>query len=228
MKSFLLIGQSNMAGRGDFGEVSEIINEHCFMLRMGRWQPMSEPINPDRTFWGPTHCGVGLSASFADLYAKEFNEDVGLIPCAVGGTVIAEWMPGEILYDHAVMMARLAARTSDLAGILWHQGETDSLDLDADEYKRDLISMFTSLRRDLGELPIVVGEISERIDISKKPRALHEMNIAIHEAARELPRCGVASSEGLTLKSDGMHFTSASYRILGGRYFEEYRKIKET
>lgn len=38
----------------------------------------------------------------------------------------------------------------------------------------------------------------------------------------------MVSSEGLTLKSDGMHFTSASYRILGGRYFEEYRKIKET
>lgn len=35
MKSFLLIGQSNMAGRGDFGEVPEIINNKCFMLRNG-------------------------------------------------------------------------------------------------------------------------------------------------------------------------------------------------
>ena len=26
MKSFLLIGQSNIAGRGDFGEVPEIVN----------------------------------------------------------------------------------------------------------------------------------------------------------------------------------------------------------
>ena len=32
MKSFLLIGQSNMAGRGEFGEVPEIINSKCFML----------------------------------------------------------------------------------------------------------------------------------------------------------------------------------------------------
>ena len=43
MKAFLMIGQSNMAGRGDFGEVEEIKNPLCRMLRNGRWIPMSEP-----------------------------------------------------------------------------------------------------------------------------------------------------------------------------------------
>ena len=83
MKSFLLIGQSNMAGRGDFGEVEPIKNPLCFMLRNGRWQPMSEPINPDRGLTGHFHAGIGLSASFADAYAAHFGEKVGLIPCAV-------------------------------------------------------------------------------------------------------------------------------------------------
>ena len=55
MKSFLLIGQSNMAGRGDFGEVPEIINPNCFMLRNGKWVPMSEPINPDRSIFNYFH-----------------------------------------------------------------------------------------------------------------------------------------------------------------------------
>lgn len=36
MKSFLMLGQSNMAGRGDFGEVEEINNPLCHMLRNGR------------------------------------------------------------------------------------------------------------------------------------------------------------------------------------------------
>ena len=49
--SFLMIGQSNMAGRGDFGEVEPISNPMCYMLRMGRWQRMSEPINPDRAIF---------------------------------------------------------------------------------------------------------------------------------------------------------------------------------
>ena len=43
-----MIGQSNMAGRGDFGEVEPIDNCNCLMLRMVRWQRMSEPVNPDR------------------------------------------------------------------------------------------------------------------------------------------------------------------------------------
>ena len=102
MKSFLLIGQSNMAGRGDFSEVPEIINNKCFMMRNGRWVHMREPINPDRSIFSFYHSGVGLSASFADKYARHFDEEVGLIPCADGGTSLCEWMPGEILFDNAV------------------------------------------------------------------------------------------------------------------------------
>ena len=124
--SFLLIGQSNMAGRGEFADVSPIINRDCFMLRMGRWQKMSEPINPDRAIFGiQFHSGVSLAASFADEVSRRFSQKVGLIPCADGGTRITQWMPGEVLYDHAVMMTRLAMRSSRLRGILWDQGESD-------------------------------------------------------------------------------------------------------
>lgn len=48
-----------------------------------------------------------------------------MIPCADGGTKIKQWQPGELLYDHAVAMAKLAMRTSKLCGIIWHQGESD-------------------------------------------------------------------------------------------------------
>lgn len=49
--SFLLVGQSNMAGRGDLTKENAITAPDCFMLRMGRWQEMSEPINVDRAWW---------------------------------------------------------------------------------------------------------------------------------------------------------------------------------
>ena len=129
MKSFIMLGQSNMAGRGEFGEVPDIKNPDCYMLRNGRFIPMSEPINPDRKIWGDFHSGVGLAASFADEYAKYFNEKVGLIPCADGGTSISEWLPGEVLFDNAKNQAKLAQRSSEIVGILWHQGENDSLEL---------------------------------------------------------------------------------------------------
>ena len=46
--SFLMVGQSNMAGRGDLTPENALAPSDCFMLRMGRWQPLHEPINPDR------------------------------------------------------------------------------------------------------------------------------------------------------------------------------------
>lgn len=227
MKSFLLIGQSNMAGRGDFSEVPEIINERCFMMRNGRWIAMREPINPDRSVFGFYHSGVGLSASFADCYAKHFDEDIGLIPCAEGGTALCEWMPGEILFDNAVNNALIAKRTSEIAGILWHQGENDSMEeANAKTYKERFIRMITTLREQLGDnnLPVIIGELGPFVKRYHKfdMRWADMVNEALHEIAAKLNNCSIATAEELTDRGDGIHFNSASYRIFGERYFEAY------
>ena len=122
IRSFLLVGQSNMAGRGDLTPENAITAPDCFMLRMGRWQEMSEPINVDRAVaeGACPRSGANLAASFAAQLQKETGAKIGLIPCADGGTRISQWQPGEILFDHAVFQARLAQRTSTLTAILWH------------------------------------------------------------------------------------------------------------
>lgn len=229
--SFLMIGQSNMAGRGEFGQVPPIENEKCHMLRMGRWQPMSEPINTDRDILNNEfHSGIGLAASFADEFAKYTGQDVGLIPCADGGTKLCQWMPGEILFDHAVFMTKLALRTSQLGGILWHQGESDCNAEDVKTYKKRFIRMITELRRQVGaeELPLIIGELSENItpgwNCGEYPPV---MNRIFHEIAEELPYCRAVSSKGLTLKPDGIHFDSISCREFGKRYFETFQKVSE-
>ena len=232
IRSFLLIGQSNMAGRGEFADVPKIHNEDCLMLRMGRWQTMYEPINTDRwIFEGDFHSGVSLAASFADDAARALNARIGLIPCADGGTSINQWMPGEILYDHAVMMTRLAMRTSRLAGILWHQGENDCQnDEKLLSHKEKFITMITAMRRDLDaeELPLLIGELAWEIapcwKLGDRPAAL---NRCYHEAARSLPRCGIVSSSGLSQKPDGLHFDSPALREFGHRYFAEYLRLLE-
>ncbi len=113
-----MIGQSNMAGRDGFNKVEQINNPICFMLRCGKWVPMSDPVNPDRGIEGEFPSGISLAPSFADEYAKTIGNDTGLIPCAYGGTGILEWQPSELLFDHAVMMTKLAQRTSELKGII--------------------------------------------------------------------------------------------------------------
>ncbi len=227
--SFLLIGQSNMAGRGDFGEVEPINNADCFMLRMGRWQKMSEPVNPDRAVLdGDFHSGVNLGASFADSYAKHFGKKIGLIPCADGGTKISAWMPGEILFDHAVFMAKMAMRTSSFGGVLWHQGESDCNEQGFPCYKENFKYMIGELRKALGaeKLPLLIGELS--LDIESKWNVGDypaKMNGVFKELAEEIPFCTVVSSKGLALKPDGIHFDSKSLRLFGRRYFDEYMKV---
>ena len=46
--SILIIGQSNMAGRGKACEVEPIVNDKLYVLRNGRWRAMYVPVNPDR------------------------------------------------------------------------------------------------------------------------------------------------------------------------------------
>ena len=87
--SFLMIGQSNMAGRGLLDEAETIDTAHIKILRNGRWQPMFRPINPDRPF-----SGVNLAESFAEQYAQTYGVDVGLIPCADGGTSLRAMAAG--------------------------------------------------------------------------------------------------------------------------------------
>ena len=227
--SFLMIGQSNMAGRGDFGEVEPIVNKNCFMLRMGRWQPMSEPINVDRDVLNIRfHSGISLGASFADEMSKYLCGKVVLIPCADGGTRIEQWQPGEVLFDHAVMMTKLAMRTSNFGGIIWHQGESNCRDFDAAKYRELFLNTINGLRHELGaeDLPLVIGEISDKIgeewNISDK---VPQMNALLHSLADELPMCGIVPVCDLALKNDHLHFNSASLRVLGRRYFEKARDI---
>lgn len=228
--SFLMAGQSNMAGRGDFGEVPEIRNPLCYMLRMGRWQPMSEPINPDRAISGIRfHSGISLAASFADSFTKHFNAPVGLIPCADGGTKICDWMPGELLFDHAVMQCSLASRTSEIKGILWHQGESDcQSQRDLDAYAERLIKVIESLRKEIGNpnLPVIMGEISDNItDAWKMEKRNIEFNKRLPEIVAKIQNSAIAPAKDLEIKADGIHFTSQSCRELGRRYFDAYLNL---
>lgn len=230
IRSFLMIGQSNMAGRGDFEDVAPIRNEDCYMLRMGRWQTMSEPVNVDRDILHILyHSGVSLATSFADEVARFTGWKVGLIPCADGGTKISQWLPGSLLFDHAVMTTGLAARTSQLAGIIWHQGESDCRAFDAEVYSRDFLTTMTALRKALHaeHLPLILGELAENSTASyyMQLESLPVFNRNLHRLAAQLPCCGVVNAQGLEMKPDKLHFNSASLRTLGVRYFEKYKEL---
>lgn len=225
--SFLMIGQSNMAGRGQVGEVEPICNPQLKVLRNGRWQPMYVPVNADRPF-----SGVTLAESFADCYQKAHGVTVGLIPCADGGTTLDQWREGGLLYDHAILQAKLAARTSNIAGILWHQGESDCKKEQYPLYAEKFRRLREAFRRDLDlyDVPFLIGGLGDFLEMQEKypeMRNYFHINETLKQLAKEDAMTGFVSAEGLAGKPDNLHFSAAAQREFGIRYYREFEKLEK-
>src|SRR3954469_4618409 len=121
---FLLIGQSNMAGRGTVEPQDQETNPRIFMLnKQNEWELARDPLHFDK----PNIAGVGLASEFARTLAKRDPQmKIGLIPCAFGGTSLDQWKPGGKLYNQALDPAPTAKKSGAIDGILWHQGEADA------------------------------------------------------------------------------------------------------
>ncbi|WP_414051810.1 sialate O-acetylesterase [Bacillus pumilus] len=225
MKSFLLIGQSNMAGRGFKHEVPPIYNERIMMLRNGRWQMMTEPIHFDRLV-----AGVGLAASFAESWCMDHEgEKIGLIPCAEGGSSIDEWSQDGALFRHAISEAKFAKENSELVGILWHQGESDSQDGKYKEYYEKIIRLFHELRTELSvpNIPLVIGGLGDFLGKTAFGAGCVEyqlMNEELKKYAHHHENCYYVTANGLAPNPDGIHINAMSQRIFGIRYYEAFRK----
>ncbi|MCH4057263.1 MAG: sialate O-acetylesterase [Lactobacillaceae bacterium] len=224
MKSVLLIGQSNMAGRGFLNEVTPIYNENIFMLRNGRWQMMTEPIHFDRSV-----AGVGPAASFAQAWCNaNKNEQIGLIPCAEGGSSIDEWHEEGDLFRHAVSEAKFAMEDSELIAILWHQGESDGYSGKYKNYYQKLDALVNSFRKELGtsEIPLIVGGLGDYLGKSGFGKSCTEsdlINQELFKYAENNRNCYFVTGEKLSSNPDGIHLNAASQRKFGIRYFAAYQ-----
>lgn len=213
---FLLIGQSNMAGRGALRPADQVPHPRIFMLRPDlAWVPAVDPLHADK----PALAGVGLASNFARvLAAVEPDTEIGLIPAAFGGTSLDEWAVGQPLFTTAVARARAAQKAGTLAGILWHQGEADSAPDRAATYAPRFAAMIAELRRQLGaeDVPVLVGETGRF-----RPNGA-AINAVLAQLPARVPHCAFVSAEGLGDKGDQLHFDSASLDEFGRRYAQAW------
>ena len=214
MDLYLLIGQSNMAGRGVLTDSNRVSADGIFKLDAdGEWQAAEEPIHFDK----PTIAGAGLAASFARAMADRRKDvPIGLIPCAVGGTSINRWVESGDLWSNAVARTKIALRSGTLKGILWHQGEGDCSASAAPAWGAKFAGMIVSFRREFGSVPFVAGELGRYLSNTGWP----VINAHLHALEGKVPNYRVASSEGLTPNSDNVHFNTESLRAFGLRYAE--------
>ena len=223
IRSFLMIGQSNMAGRGRLNEVDAISDPRLLMQRNCKWQPLCEPVNYDRPF-----AGTSLATSFAWHYIQDHpDEEAALIPCADGGTGMDEWAKGGVLYEHAVFCAKQAMRTSTLTAILWHQGEHDSCAELADSYAEKFTTFIAQLQADIGvSVPVIIGQVPLEFFSSDAETRHYSgiVNLQLQSVAKNVPGIYYVSAKGVESNGDELHINAKSLQVFGRRYYEAFSK----
>ena len=157
---------------------------------------------------------------------------MGLICCADGGTSLEQWQPGGLLFDNAIYKARLAQRTSTVAGVLWHQGEADCDETLYPTYQKRFEPILKALRQEpyLQDVPILLGGLGDYLKdctLSDNLKNYPQVNKALIEIASTHKQVGFVSAKGLTANPDQLHFNAASLYEFGIRYFNEYEKQKD-
>jgi hypothetical protein len=228
---FLLIGQSNMAGRGVVAPQDKVPHPRVLMLNQaGEWVPAVDPLHFDK----PAAVGVGLGRAFGIAVAEATpGVTIGLIPCAAGGSPIDVWQPGAYYaptkshpWDDALRRAKRAMESGTLKGILWHQGESDSTAALAPKYEAKLHDLIARLRAELRapDVPFVVGQLGKFAD-SPWTEFRTQVDAAQRALPQKVPHTAFVSAEGLKHKGDKTHFEADSYREFGRRYAKAYLSL---
>ena len=217
---YLLIGQSNMAGRGTVDAQSQESDPRVLMFnREQQWVPAKDPLHFDKP-----EAGVGPGFAFGKAMATANpTVRIGLIPCAVGGTSITLWTPGAFdkatkthPYDDMLARVTSALQHGVLKGILWHQGESNRGKPEG--YPEALTQLIERLRTALTapSVGFVAGELAAFTSQQEAPTAT--FNAQLHQLAGTIPSFGVVSAAGLQHRGDRLHFDTASARLLGERF----------
>lgn len=228
---FLLIGQSNMAGAPspqaedavEDPRVRVLAYEDCPKLgrTYNQWYPARPPLHGCNE-------GVGPGDSFGKALARAYpSASIGLVPLAISGVDIDFFIKGVVskrrgefrippdnhwsgAYEWALERARLAQESGSIAGIIFHQGESDTGNA---PWVGKVKQLVTDLRADLslGEAPFVAGELLHSGCCGKWHNAL------VQQLPQSITNSRVVSAEGLA-GMDSAHFDLSGQRELGARY----------
>jgi iduronate 2-sulfatase len=164
----------------------------------------------------------GPEVSFGRTIADALPHDrVALIKFSEGGTSLSvDWAPDKSggVYEQCLAFIRQSLRTLadggetvELAGFVWHQGESDFL-LPSGKYQTLLTDFIARLQKDLNspDMPVVIGEV---VDNGQRD-AVRAGQLATSKA---VPETLFVSAAGLTTVDKDTHFDTASQIELGRR-----------
>ena len=174
---------------------------------------------------GTPESGVGPGLFFAVEMYKKTKVPQGVIPCALGGSSLESWEPqdenGYNLY--AAMLRRFKRTGSNVCGVLWSQGETETnSDSALDLYSERMEKFIISLRKDIADenLPVVITQTAyTRLASFCTAEASQRW-----ERLRELQRGFALKNKNMDMVAtidcpldDLIHLSSAGQKLVGKR-----------
>ena len=245
---FLLLGQSNMAGRGDYEKTdcSPIPNVYLFTAKdetaVYAAQPLLNMMSTIRK--GYSMQKFNLGGPFGAKVNASTGRKVLLVVNARGGTSIERWFsdaevmnfteadgdegylwgtPMPNFFDEAVRRAKAASKYGTLRAVIWHQGEGNSSAEKAPLYLSQIQRFASELRTALGvsadQLPFIVGELNYALD------GAANLNPYLNQISSSVPNSACVSADGCASKTDNTHFTKEGLTLLGERYADKYLEM---
>lgn len=248
---WILAGQSNMLGVDPaFALTTDPVHPRVY-----EWPPSGanaglviQATDPLVFPLGSGQLGPGMTFArwMADAVTP-LNRRILLVPCAESTTGFehppggANWdvtvAPGPNgLYQQALSLANaalaavsIAGGTSRVAGVLWSQGEEDSLFLtDANNYATHLDALIAGFRSNYGaNLPFIIISMEPAFVVDNVATGSAVVNAAHIDTPRRNYNTGFAyGPAGMSLQGGGYgtdtHYTAAGQRINGQRAFEAF------
>jgi len=224
---FILAGQSNMAGRGLVAPQDTVPNTRILTInKQGDIIFAKEPLH----FYEPSMAGLDCGLSFGKGLLKQIPDSISvlLIPTAVGGSSITQWLSDSThrevkLLSNFSEKTALGMRYGEVKGILWHQGESDAKAKDAALYQSRLSELFHRFRNITGnkETSILIGQLGSYSTNALWPK----INDHIKYYASTDPYTALINTADLKHNGDEVHFNAESQRILGERLASEFVKM---
>ncbi|MEM6349392.1 MAG: sialate O-acetylesterase [Cyanobacteria bacterium P01_D01_bin.14] len=239
LRLYVLMGQSNMSGLAPMPSSSAAAaskNVYTFGNDY-QWGPAAEPVDSpvgqiDAVSLDES-AGFGPSVAFAEALPQE-DGAIGLIPCAKGGSSIAQWqrdLSDQSLYGSCLKRIRAASVMGQLEGVLFFQGEADAIDPtlypsmqpQADRWGQQFTQMVRDLRQDLNQpdLPVVYAQIGADPQDQTLP---NWERVRQQQQQIDVPDSARIQTDDLETW-DGVHFTADSYRIIGQRFATAWGEI---
>ncbi|WP_437826384.1 sialate O-acetylesterase [Sorangium sp. So ce1153] len=220
---FMLMGQSNMAGVADKQDSDQNSDARLKVLGgcnqpAGQWNVANPPLSdcPGEKGWNlSTSVDPGIWFGKTLLGKLAEGDTIGLVGTAESGESINTFISGGS--HHQMILNKIAkAKTAEnarFAGIIFHQGESDS---GQSAWPGKVVQLYNEVKEAWGvdyDVPFILGELPAGGCCSGH-------NNLVHQAADMLPQGYWITQQGTNVM-DQYHFDHASVVLMGTRYGEK-------